>query len=322
MIRKYWPAASAVIVLIAAALLALFWERGDSSLSESADGQTSQEGGLAPEMQTPVYAPPAETAPDTSETEMETETPDVVAPAQFVSTKYNFRSSDDALNFYAELVAKLADQMKEDPTIHPPPPGVNKDGGMIYDDAHVSWDDRWYGGVAAGIVLSQIFENGGDPELAQALIPHINDWKPEDWSPPHLMVRAGRWPSAALRDDIMLPNGQTLDLNTQIGKRVVIRFRARNPFWVEPERQIETLKKSETEILSSLASGAVSEAESESLQNALLIVQDLLKDPPVSQQYLEQEWRYTKGMGDPSESDSYEEAVFDLGVIEEDLSEK
>ena len=318
MIRKYWLAALAVAVLIAAALLALFWEFGDSSVSDSADGQSAQEGALTPETQTPVYVPPAETAPNASETE----SPDVVRPALSVSTKYKFRSSDEALNFYAELVAKLADQMKKDRTINPPPPGKNNDGEMIYDDAHVSWEDRWYGGVAAGLVLRQIFENGGDPELAQALIPHINDWKPEDWSPPHLMARAGRWPSAVLRDDIMLPNGQTLDLNTLIGKNVVIRFRTRNPFWVEPERQIENLKKSEADIRSRLASGAVSETELDSLQNALLIVQELLKDPPVSQQYLEHEWRFTKGMGDPSESDSYEEAVFDLGVIEEDLSAK
>ena len=48
----------------------------------------------------------------------------------------------------------------------------------------------------------------------------------------------------------------------------------------------------------------------------------MIKDPPISQRYLEQEWRYTQGMGDPSEADSFEEVVFDLGVIEEDLSAK
>ena len=318
MIRKYWLAASAVVVLIVAALVALFFQNNATSVSDSIDGQTAQEDGLTPEMQTPVYVPPTETAPDASETELS----DVVASAQSVLTKYNFASSDDALNFYAELVAKLADQMKEDSTINPPPPGKNRDGEMIYNDAHVSWDDRWYGGVAAGIVLNQVFENGGDSQLAQVLMPHINDWKPEDWSPPHLMVRAGRWPSAVLRDDIMLPNGQTIDLTTMTGKKVVIRFRTPNPFWIEPQQQIENLKKSETEILSHLASGAVSETESDSLQKTLLVIRKLLKDPPKSQQYIEQEWKYAQGMGDPSEADSYEEVVFDLGVIEEDLSNK
>ncbi|MDE0020087.1 MAG: hypothetical protein OXT69_01710 [Candidatus Poribacteria bacterium] len=320
MTRKRWLPASAVIVLIAVALVLLFWENGDSSVSELIDGQTAQEEGLTPDMQTPVYVPPAETEPDASETQPSEATDDAPIEAS-ASTKYNFKSSDDALNFYAELVAKLADQMKEDSTINPPP-GKNKDGEAIYDDTHVSWEDAWYGGVAAGIVLNQIFENGIDSELAQALIPHINDWKPEDWSPPHLMVRAGRWPSAALRDEIILPNGQTLDLTTMTNKRVVIRFRTPNPFWIEPQQQIENLKKGETEILSRLASGAVSETESDLLQHALLAVQALLKNPPKSQRYIEQEWRYAQGMGDPSDVDSYEEAVFDLGVIEEDMSAK
>ncbi len=319
MTRKRWLPASAVIVLIAVALVLLFWENGDSSVSELIDGQTAQEEGLTPDMQTPVYVPPAETLDETEDAEANAA---ATQTAVLLPSKYQFQSSEDALNYYAKMVGDEADRLRNDPSITPPPPGRNKDGEMIYDDKYVSWEDAWYGGVAASLVLSKIFENDENPELKKALLPFINEWEPQDWSPPHLMVRAEKWPSAVLRDEITLPNGQVIDLNTMIGKKVVIRFRTPNPFWIEPQQQIENLKKGETEILSRLASGAVSETESDLLQHALLAVQALLKNPPKSQRYIEQEWRYAQGMGDPSDVDSYEEAVFDLGVIEEDMSAK
>ena len=81
------------------------------------------------------------------------------------------------------------------------------------------------------------FDDAEGSRAKSGAAPFINVWEPHDWSPQHLMVWAEKWPSAALRDDITLPNGQALDLNTMLNKQVVIRFRAPNPFWVEPQQQ-------------------------------------------------------------------------------------
>ncbi len=313
--RKRWLAASAVVVLIAVALVLFFWESGDSSVSESADGQTAQEEGLTPDMQTPVYVPPAETLDETEDAEADAP---ATQTAVLLPSKYQFQSSEDALNYYAKMVGDEADRLRNDPSITPPP-GRNKDGEMIYDDKYVSWEDAWYGGVAASLALSKIFENDENPELKKALLPFINEWEPQDWSPPHLMVRAGKWPSAVLRDDVMLPNGQIIDLNTMIDKRVVIKYRIKSELTDEGRQFLLQFEKRGEEIETLLASGNISETKSAALQKELTDIQMGLAEAR-EPQYTEYVRSYAKFNGD--DVSELEEVVFDLGVIEEDLSAK
>ncbi len=314
MTRKHWLAASAVIVLIAVALAALFWGKSDSSVSESPDGQTAQEGALTPEMQTPVYVPPTETLEETKDAKVDavkTQT------AVLLPSKYQFQSAEDALNYYAKMVGDEAERMKNDPSITPPEPHYKEDGTMMYDDKHVSWEDSWYGGVATSTVFHKIFLNDENPELEKALIPFLNDWEPHDWSPPHLMVRAGKWPAAALRDDVMLPNGQIIDLNSMLDKRVVIKYRIKSELSGEGRRFLLKFEKREEEIQTLLASGSVSATESAALQNELTDIQTEIAEALEPYEHVR---TYAKFNGD--DEFALEEVVFDLGVIDEDLSAK
>lgn len=302
MIRKYWLAALAVIVLIAAAFLALFWEFGDSSVSELIARQTAQESGLTPETQTPVYVPPAETLDETEDADTDA---DASKTAILQPSKYQFQSAEDALNYYAKMVGDEAERLKNDPSFTPPEPT------MMYSDEHVSWEDSWYGGIATSIVYSKVFENDEMPELEKALLQFVNEWEPKDWSPPHLMVRAGKWPSAVLRNDVKLPNGQIIDLNTMIGKKVVVKYRLRTGR-SETERQqiIANLMRKDSELLSRFLSEASTETDLEPSQIDLardLIILEIMEEP----EYTDHERIYNSGD---------EEVIFDLGFIEEDLS--
>lgn len=321
MTRKHWLAASAVIVLIAVALAALFWKIGDSNVSESLDGMTAQEGALTPEMQTPVYVPPTETLDETEDAEADAA---ATQTAVLLPSKYQFQSAEDALNYYAKMVGDEAERMKNDPSFTPPEPGRKENGEMIYDDKHVSWEDSWYGGVATSLVQKKIFDDDEYPGLKEALLPFINDWEPHDWSPPHLMVRAGKWPSATLRNDVKLPNGQIIDLNTMLDKRVVVKYRMQTGR-SEMERQkiVENLMRDDSEIFSEILSNFRSEVlsggELESSKVELLrslMIHDVMQEP----EYTDYERVYNDSYAE--DGPELEEVVFDLGVIDEDLSAK
>ena len=315
MSRKPWTAAVIALLLLAAALIWRFWGGSNISPPNPADSLTRQSAPLTLEQQTPVRMPTGEDQSGGSDSSAEAETD---ANATASSAKYNFNSAEEALNFYANLVAAKFDQLKSDGSVVPP---ENLDG--IYANELVSWEDRWYGGMATTIVFNTIFEQKNEPGMLQALIPHVNEWEQDDWAPDPLMVRAGRWPSALLRNEVVLPNGQVIDLNTMKNKRIVVKYRMLSVLDEVGQQAVKDHQKREAEIIARLDSGAASETEAAALQKELAKIQMDL-EIALTPEYGEGMRIYYSGdsVENVLDNPDIEEVVFDLGYIDEDLSRK
>ena len=316
--RTFWIVSAVAAVLLI--LAALIWRGGDvfhPPHSESAGEAPSQSEPLSPEEQTPVQEPQDETlsaASDGSEN-------DDADSQQEAAPQYSFHSAEEALNYYADLVALEFDLLKLDDSVVPP------ENLSAYDDTFVSWEDRWYGGVATGEIFDKIFERDEEPDLKQALAPFLNDWKEEEWGPDYLMVRAGRWPSALLRREVTLPDGQTLDLHEMRDKLVVVKYQKR---MTPTEDALEAMREAEariSEIETRLASGGVSESGAAELQNELAGIQaDLAEARKPKYADIEEKY-YAGGKLDEKENEDgsvgvdtsgVERVVIELGKIEKD----
>ena len=303
--RKPWIAAVIALLLLAAAFIWRFWGGSNESPSNPADSISVQDSPLTINQQTRVRMPTGEDQSGDSANSEKTETD---ANAAASSGKYDFKNAEEALAAYSNLVAQHFDMLKQDPNYTPPPPFHS------YDDSYVSWEDNWYAGIATSLTLDKVYEHNEYPELRKAISPFINEW--EDWSPPNFMVKAGRWPSAVLRDDIVLPNGEILDLNTMKNKRVVIKFRKLMVLDEVGQLAMKEYENREAEIVSRLASA--SDNESAALLDELDYIRETLKTARTPE-YGEIVRGYFVGDIDPDEA---EEVVIDLGIIEKDLSQK
>ena len=294
--RRIWIAGAAAAAL-AAAIAILLIKFGGGPEDEAALELDDIES------QTPVQTAPAPTAEETQETSDDS---DAAAESQGKAEtagaggKYDFKTWEEALDHYAELVGKQYDLMDKSVTI----PRSEK----YYDpEMHAMLEEAYVWARAGHDVHQRVYVEGEDPQLKEAL--ESIEFPPYAFNPIDLLVRAGRLPESVLYQEIDLPNGEVYRLKR--AKHLIVRYERRGYVTEERRQRIANLESEEKDLLRRMSMSS-SEDEKYQLNEQLMNVQsnlDVLRQPSYGRHKFEYGEIY------PGHPDS-EVIELDLGRIE------
>ena len=241
----------------------------------------------------------------------------------------HFATLDEARNFFARLVGEEYDILEADESIVFPEEPLSeeeaKDRADFKKEIMESFDNdpeampwgfddpeasriRELAGMAFDNVRARVFmedERNEYAGLRKAL-------EPVSFDPMAVLVRAGRLPEEVLYSKAKLPNGKVYNLlpNTELVVNYQLKAKLTKP---ERRRLLENEQK-ESDLLSRLAGGNLSESEASTLNEELTKVQQELARirKPV---YSDHQSKYTRGDRDHID---FKTITMDLGVINED----
>ena len=205
MMKRRSILAGALIGTLAALALLLFWLSGDKG-ADNGVNKTIRESQQSERVDATPVQEAEETEQQDSQTESSEMTSESINAAVDTDIPYDFRTWQDALNYYAELVGKQYDIVKTTMTPPSPPEGIDP-------ELYALGVKGWFQSMAAAIVFDRVFVNGENPRLEAAMKPFLGEMPSHSFAPDNLLIRAGRIPESVLYQEIELPNGEIYSLN-------------------------------------------------------------------------------------------------------------
>ncbi len=294
MSRRFLMAVVSVAAVLLAILAWFLWMNGavDSKDMDTASSETEARGAerLTVDGQTPKRVEEKPTASGPSEL---SEAPESVGVSAG-ENPYNFKTKEEAYDFFAELVGLEHDRMIAEGK---PPSSV----------------------AARGIVYDRVFFNNEMPQLREAMNPFLPEYTPDGtyiensdrlsdkWSEPtRLLVHTGRLPETELYAKATLPNGEIRYLKgfeilkVTYQTKAILDEKGRQAFAKWESREQDLLKR--------FQSGGLSQNE-EAEMSRLGAILDIIRKPSLSDQYAE----YRQAKPDDPRAIVKE---LDLGVVE------
>ncbi len=300
MMKRRSILAGALIGTLAALALLLIWLSGDKG-PDNGVNKTIRESQQSERVDATPVQEAEETEQQDSQTESSEMTSESINAAVDTDIPYDFRTWEDALNYYAELVGKQYDIVKTTMTPPSPPEGIDP-------ELYALGVKGWFQSMAAAIVFDRVFVNGENPRLEAAMKPFLGEMPLHSFAPDNLLIRAGRIPESVLYQEIELPNGEIYSLKR--GKFLVVKYRREGTPAKERLQRIAKQEARELDLLQRMSEGP-SESEASKLNKELTEVQrnlETLRTP------IYVNWTMQVGTGKPDHPD-YEVLDLNLGTL-------